>query len=99
MRNRKTTRKPTSPGDFLRFEFLEPLNLTQKQLADHIQCDIKVINRIVNGRAAVTVPIAIKLGATFKTSPEFWLNAQRAIDLHEAEQLIKKLPSPLLKAS
>ncbi len=99
MRNRKITRKPTSPGDFLRFEFLEPMGLTQKQLADHIRCDIKVINRIVNGRTAVTVPIAIKLGAAFKTSPEFWLNAQRAVDLHEAEQSIKKLPSPLLKAS
>jgi addiction module HigA family antidote len=96
---RKVTRKPTTPGDFLRFEFLEPLGLTQKELADHIDCDIKVINRIVNGKAVVTVPVAIKLGAAFKTSAEFWLNAQRAIDLHEAEQSIKKLPTPLLKTS
>ena len=39
-------RKPTGPGEILSEEFLMPLGLTQKQLADHLKCDIKVINRI-----------------------------------------------------
>jgi len=47
-------RKPTTPGEILREEFLGPLGMTQKQLADHLGCDVKVVNRIVNGRAAVT---------------------------------------------
>jgi addiction module HigA family antidote len=41
-------RPPTTPGEILKEEFLKPLGLTQKQLADHIGCDVKVVNRIVN---------------------------------------------------
>lgn len=94
---RKGTRKPTSPGEILREEFLSPMKLTQKQLADRIGCDLKVINRIVNEQTSITVPIAIKLAAVFNTSPEFWLNAQRALDLFKASKEIKKLPVPFLK--
>ncbi len=92
-------RRPTTPGEILREEFLEPLGMTQKQLADHIGQDVKVINRIVNARCAVSADVALKLAAAFRTSPEFWLNAQKAVDLHEAVKRVKKLPKPVLEAS
>ena len=75
-------RHPTTPGEILKEEFLAPLGLTQKFLADHLMCDIKVINRLVNGKTSVSAELALKLAATFNTTPEFWLNAQRAIDLY-----------------
>ena len=90
-------RKPTSPGEILREEFLLPLGLTQKQLADHIGCDLKVINRIVNQRAKVTPKMAMKLSAAFNTSPDFWLNAQKASDLYKASLELKHLPESLIK--
>ena len=90
-------RKPTTPGEILREEFLTPLAITQKILADHIGCDFKVINRIVNGKAQVTPKIAVKLGAAFNTTPDFWLNAQKAVDIYEASRSIKRLPKSLLK--
>lgn len=40
--------------------------------------------------------MALKLAAAFKTSPEFWLNAQEAVDIYEASKKLKKLPRPLL---
>ena len=93
-------RKPTTPGEILQQEFLQPLGMTQKQLADHLGCDVKVVNRLVNGRTSVTATMALKLGAAFRTSPEFWLNAQKAVDLDAAErQLVRPLPRPLRKAS
>ena len=92
---RKISRKPTTPGEILHEEYLEPLGLTQKSLADHLGCDIKVINRIVNGRTAVTAEMALKLAAAFDTTAEFWLAAQRAVDLYEAAKRISKLPKPL----
>jgi antitoxin HigA-1 len=95
----KNRRMPTTPGELLREEFLQPLSMTQKRLADHIGCDVKVINRIVNGRTSVTAEMALKLGATFRTSPEFWLNAQRAVDLHQAASRLRMLPRSLPKAS
>ncbi|MBI3179684.1 MAG: HigA family addiction module antidote protein [Deltaproteobacteria bacterium] len=88
-------RQPTTPGEILRKEFLAPLGLTQKHLADHIGCDVKVVNRIVNGRTAVTAEMALKLGATLGTTAEFWLNAQKAVDLFDALARIRKLPSAL----
>jgi addiction module HigA family antidote len=74
-------RKPTSPGEILIEEFLKPLDMTQKDLADHIKCDYKVINRIANEKAAVSPEMATKLAAAFDTTPDFWLNAQMAVDL------------------
>ena len=99
MKLTRTKREPTSPGEILREEFLIPLGMTQKELADHVGCDVKVVNRIVNGRTSVTAGMALKLGATFSTSPEFWLNAQKAIDLFRARQSVDELPRPVLKAS
>lgn len=74
-------RKPTSPGEILFEEFLVPLGMTQKELAEYLKCDYKVINRIINEKASVTPGMAIKLGAAFNTTPAFWLNAQMAMDL------------------
>jgi len=92
-------REPTSPGEILREEFLVHLGMTQRELADHLGCDVKVINRIVNGRTSVSAEMALKLAAAFRTSPEFWLNAQKAVDLFRAERSLSKLPSPVMKAS
>jgi len=74
-------RKPTSPGEILNEEFLKPLGITQKQLAEHLGCDYKVINRIINEHASVTPEMAVKLAAAFNMTPDFWLNAQMAMDL------------------
>ena len=95
----KIKRAPTPPGEILEEEFLKPLGLTQKALADHVGCDVKVINRLINGRTSLTATMALKLASTFNTSPEFWLNAQEAVDIYEAKQEIDKLPSSLLDAA
>ena len=95
---RRSTRPPTTPGEILRKEFLEPLGMTQKQLAAHSGYDVKVVNRVVNGRSAVTPAVAIHLSAAFRTSPAFWLNAQTACDLHRAEADAEPLPQPLIPA-
>ena len=94
----RMTRKPTTPGEILREEYLVPLQMSQKDLADHIEQDVKVINRIVNGRSAVTAEVALKLAATFRTTPEFWLNAQKAVDLWTARRTLRKLPKPLVRS-
>jgi len=64
--------------------------MTQRQLRGHLGCDLKVIHRIINSRTSVTA---------FRTSPEFWLNAQKAVDLHQAARRLSSLPKPLLRPS
>ena len=96
MNRSRMTRSPTTPGEILRDEYLVPLAMSQKQLAAHIGQDVKVINRIVNGRSAVTAEVALKLAGTFRTTPEFWLNAQKAVDLYAARRKLRHLPKPLV---
>jgi len=92
-------REPTTPGEILLEEFLTPLGITQKQLADHVGCDVKVINRIINNRTSVTAEMALKLANTFNTTPQFWLNAQQAVDIYKAVRKLDHLPDPFIKAS
>ena len=92
-------RKPTTPGEILNEEFLKPMGMTQKQLADHLSCDVKVINRIINERTSVTAEMAVRLASAFGMTAEFWLNAQQAVDIYEANKMIgTKKPKLLLKA-
>lgn len=96
---KKYLRKPTSSGEILAEEFLKPMGLTQGELARHLHCDVKVINRIINQRSAVTAEMALRLGAAFKTTPDFWLkNAQQALNLYKASHnIINELPRALHK--
>lgn len=52
----------------------------------------------VNGRSSVTAEMALKLGSAFRTTPEFWINAQQAVDLHHAVRRLPSLPKPVLRA-
>ncbi|NOT55296.1 MAG: HigA family addiction module antidote protein [Deltaproteobacteria bacterium] len=90
-------RKPTWPGEILREEFLIPLGITQKKLAEHLGCDFKVINWIINEKAHVTPGLALKLAAALSTTPDFWLNAQKAVDLYNVSRSLSTLPKPLLR--
>ena len=92
-------RRPTTPGEILKEEFLEPLELTQKVLADHLGVDVKVVNRIVNDKTSISPLMAVKLAYTFGTSPQFWVNAQIAVDLWDAEHSLQTKPSPIGKTA
>jgi addiction module HigA family antidote len=96
---RKIIKNPVTPGEMLQEEFLTPMDLTQKEFADHIGVDVKTINRLVKGHTNLTPELAVKFGAAFSMSAEFWLNLQHAVDLWEVHKTSKKLPKPLIKAS
>ncbi len=92
-------REPTTPGEILQEEFLLPLKISQKKLADHLGYDVKVINRIENSRSTVTVEIAVKLGMVFNMSAQFWLNAQQSVDIYRVTKNVKNFPQPIVQAS
>jgi len=71
-----TKRTPTHPGEMLLEEFLNPMGLTQRELADAILVPYQRINDIVNGRRGITPSTALRLGKFFNTSPDFWMNIQ-----------------------
>lgn len=74
-------RAPTHPGEILRKDFLEPLGLSQRDAADRMGVSYVRFNELVNGRRGVTPNTALRLARLFGTTPEFWLNGQRNLDL------------------
>ena len=79
-------RPSTHPGEVLREDFLIPMGLTQKALADAIDVPFQRINEIVSGKRGLTPSTALRLARYFGTSPGFWLNLQMKRDLYFAEE-------------
>jgi addiction module HigA family antidote len=67
-------------------EFLKPMGLTQRELADSIHVPYQRINEIINGRRGVTPSTALRLSKYFRISPDFWMNLQLRWDLYFAQQ-------------
>ena len=82
-------RRPTHPGEMLREDFLPDYGLTVSGLAEAVGVSRQSINELLRGRRAVSPEMALRLSRLFGNSPEFWLNAQRAVDLWDAAQAIK----------
>ena len=76
-----SNRTATHPGVILLKEFLEPLELTQKALAEHVGISVQRINEIVRGKRGVTPETAWLLSEALSTTPEFWVNLQSVHDL------------------
>ena len=71
MRNLK--RKPTHPGEILKKDFMEPLELSQSQLAKELNTTFRTINEIVNEKRNLSPEMAVRLSKYFGTSEELWL--------------------------
>ena len=79
-------RAPTHPGEMLVKEFLEPMGLTQRDLADGIRVPYQRVNEIVNARRGITASTALRLARYFGNSEEFWMFLQLRWDLYQARK-------------
>ncbi len=71
-------------------EFLKPMGLTQRALADAIHVPYQRINEIINGKRGITPSTALRLAKYFGTSADFWINLQLRWDLYHATQSEKE---------
>ncbi len=81
-----TQREPTHPGEMLLEEFLVPMGVTQRQLANAIHVPYQRINELVNGHRGITPSTALRLAKFFGMSPDFWMNLQLRWDLYHTQQ-------------
>jgi antitoxin HigA-1 len=86
-------RTATHPGVILLKEYLEPLGLTQKQLADHLGIPVQRVNEIIKGKRGISPDTACLLSGALNTAPQFWMNLQALHDLstHRPERHIKAM--------
>ena len=80
-----THRSPTHPGEMLLEEFLVPMGITQRELADAILVPYQRVNEIIHGRRGITSGTALRLAKFFGTSPDFWMNLQQRWALYQAQ--------------
>ena len=85
-----THREPTHPGDMLLEEFLEPMGITQRELAEAIHVPYQRVNEIVNRKRGVTPSTALRLAKFFRVSEDFWLSLQLRWDLYKARKSEEK---------
>ncbi len=79
-------REPTHPGEMLMEEFLKPMGITQKELADSIHVSYQRINEIINRKRGITPSTALRLSRFFNVSEDFWINIQLRYDLYKTKQ-------------
>lgn len=79
-------RRPSTPGEILREEFLTQYEITQDELAKAMGVSRFRVNEIANGKRAVTSETAVLLAKALGTSARFWMNLQVAVDLFDAEK-------------
>lgn len=77
---------PTHPGEMLREDFLPDYGLTVSGLAEALGVSRQSVNELLRERRALSPLMASRLARLFGNSPQFWLQAQQARDIWEAEQ-------------
>ncbi len=82
-------RRPTHPGAMLREDFFPEYGLTVSQFAKALRVSRQTVNELLRERRAVSPEMALRLSKLFGNTAEFWLNAQRAVDLWEAARSMK----------
>ena len=83
-------RRPTHPGEMLREDFLPDYGLSVSGLAEAVGVSRQSINELLRERRAISPEMALRLARLFGNSPEFWMNAQRVVDLWDAANTIEK---------
>ena len=83
--NRKT--RPTHPGEMLREDFVPDYGLTVTGLSRTLGVSRQTMNELLREHRSLTPLMALRLSRLFGNSPEFWLNAQRAVDLWDAQNI------------
>ncbi len=81
-----THREPTHPGEMLIEEFLTPMGITQKELANSIHVPYQRVNEIINKKRGITPSTALRLAKYFGMPEDFWMNIQLRWDLYRAKQ-------------
>lgn len=82
--------RPTHPGEMLREDFLPDYRLSVSRFAAALGVSRQTVNELLRERRAVSPEMALRLARLFGNTPEFWMNAQRAVDLWDATKAIRK---------
>lgn len=79
---------PPHPGEFIREIYLEPFNLSIRQVAEKLQVSPSTLSRLIKGQSDISSEMALRLSKTLGRTPESWLIMQNQFDLWQARQKV-----------
>ena len=79
---------PPHPGEFIRQIYLDPNQITGRQLAAKLGVSPSTLNRVLQGASGISPEMALRLAKALGRSPESWLAMQDNHDLWKARQTI-----------
>ena len=80
---------PIHPGEILKLDFLDALEITQYRLANAMQVSPRRINELVQGKRGISADTALRLSKAFGTTAAFWMNLQTRFDIETAQDVIE----------
>ena len=79
---------PPHPGEFIREVYLEPFDITGRQLSAKLGVSPSTLNRVLKGRSGISSEMALRLSKALGRSPESWLTMQDHYDLWQARRSV-----------
>ena len=83
--------RPTHPGEMLREDFMPDFGLSVKSLADSLGVSRQTINELIREKRGLSPDMALRLSRLFGNTPDFWLNAQKEVDLWDTTKKLKEV--------
>ncbi|MDF7673536.1 HigA family addiction module antitoxin [Acetobacteraceae bacterium ESL0709] len=77
---------PPHPGEVLKDEVITALGLSVTDAAKHLHMSRVALSRVLNGKAAISSDLAIRLEAAGVGRARSWLSMQTNYDLWQAQQ-------------
>lgn len=88
--------RPIHPGEIIKEEYLEPLNMSVNALAIALRIPAPRINDVVRQKRGVSIDTALRLARYFNTTAQFWMNLQISYDLKIARQNMVKIKDEII---
>ena len=88
--------RPIHPGEIIKEEYLEPLNMSVNALAIALRIPAPRINDVVRQKRGVSIDTALRLARYFNTTAQFWMNLQINYDLKIARQNMVKIKDEII---
>ena len=97
-----TMHNPSHPGLIIREDVLPSLQICVNEAAQQLGVSRVTFSRVINGRAAITAEMALRVGKWVGNGPEIWLRMQGQYDLWQAKKKgvvkVKKARRPLARS-